>query len=158
MQMFAQRLAQVAESATMKVAAEAERLRRAGHRVVDFSVGEPDFPTPEHIKAAGKAAIAADFTRYTAVAGVPELREAICARYKADYGITVTAAEVLLTVGGKQALFNAALALFDPGDEVITHAPYWPTIPEQVKLVGAKPVIVPTRSDDGFAVNAQAIL
>ena len=139
--MFAQRLAQVSESATMKVAAEAERLRRAGHDVVDFSVGEPDFPTPDHIKAAGKAAIDANFTRYTAVAGIPELREAICARYKADYGVSITAAEVLLTVGGKQALFNAAMALMDPGDEVITHAPYWPTIPEQVKLVGATPVI-----------------
>jgi aspartate aminotransferase len=156
--MFAQRLARVAESATMKVAAEAERLRRAGHRVVDFSVGEPDFPTPAHIKAAGKAAIDADFTRYTAVAGVPELREAICARYQADYGITTTPAEVLLTVGGKQALFNAAMALFDPGDEVITHAPYWPTIPEQVKLVGATPVIVRTDWRDAFAVHADAIV
>jgi len=156
--MFAQRLAQVSESATMKVAAEAERLRRAGHDVVDFSVGEPDFPTPEHIKAAGKAAIDANFTRYTAVAGVPELREAICARYKDDYGVAITAAEVLLTFGGKQALFNTALALFDPGDEVITHAPYWPTIPEQVKLVGAMPVIVPTDWRDGFAVHAEAIL
>jgi aspartate aminotransferase len=156
--MFAQRLAQVSESATMKVAAEAERLRRAGHAVVDFSVGEPDFPTPEHIKAAGKAAIDANFTRYTAVAGVPELREAICARYKADYGISVTPAEVLLTVGGKQALFNAAMALFDPGDEVVTHAPYWPTIPEQVKLVGATPVIVPTDWQDAFAIHAEAML
>ena len=156
--MFAQRLAQVSESATMKVAAEAERLRRAGHRVVDFSVGEPDFPTPEHIKAAGKAAIDANFTRYTAVAGVPELREAICARYKADYDISITPAEVLLTVGGKQALFNSALALFDPGDEVITHAPYWPTIPEQIKLVGATPVIVHTDWQDAFAIHAEAML
>src|SRR5688572_22387290 len=156
--MFAQRLAQVSESATMKVAAEAERLRRAGHDVVDFSVGEPDFPTPDHIKAAGKAAIDANFTRYTAVAGIPELREAICARYLADYGISITAAEVLLTVGGKQALFNSALALLDPGDEVITHAPYWPTIPEQVKLVGATPIIVPTRWEDAFAVHADALI
>jgi len=156
--MFAQRLAQVSESATMKVAAEAERLRRAGHDVVDFSVGEPDFPTPDHIKAAAKAAIDANFTRYTAVAGIPELREAICARYKADYGVSITAAEVLLTVGGKQALFNAAMALLDPGDEVITHAPYWPTIPEQVKLVGATPVIVQTDWRDAFAVHADALL
>jgi aspartate aminotransferase len=156
--MFAQRLASVSESATMKVAAEAERLRRAGHDVVDFSVGEPDFPTPEHIKEAGKAAIDANFTRYTAVAGVPELREAICARYKADYGIEISPAEVLLTFGGKQALFNAALALFDPGDEVITHAPYWPTIPEQVKLVGANPVIVQTDWQDAFAVHADAMI
>ena len=156
--MFAQRLAQVSASATLKVAAEAERLRRAGVNVVDFSAGEPDFPTPEHVKAAGKAAIDANFTRYTVAPGIPELREAICARYKRDYGIEITAAEVLMTNGGKQALFNAALALYDPGDEVITHAPYWPTIPEQVKLVGAKPVIVPTRSEDGFAVHADAII
>lgn len=158
MTQFAQRLAQVSASATMKVAAEAERLRRAGYNVVDFSAGEPDFPTPEHVKAAGKAAIDANFTRYTAVPGIPELREAICKRYKADYGIDITPAEVLVTMGGKQALFNSALALFDPGDEVITHAPYWPTIPEQVKLVGATPVIVPTSSEDGFTVHAEKVI
>jgi aspartate aminotransferase len=156
--MFAQRLAQVSVSATLKVAAEAERLRRAGFDVVDFSAGEPDFPTPEHVKEAGKAAIDANFTRYTAAAGIPELREAVCGRYKRDYGVDITAAEVLMTAGGKQALFNAALALFDPGDEVITHAPYWPTIPEQVKLAGGVPVIVPTRSSDGFAVHAEAMI
>src|SRR5215213_6698973 len=93
MSMFAQRMAQVAPSATLKVAAEAERLRRAGHNVVDFSAGEPDFPTPEHVKAAGKAAIDANFTRYTAVSGIPELRDAICARYRADYDITITPTE-----------------------------------------------------------------
>jgi len=155
---FAQRLAQVSASPTLAVAAEAERLRRAGHNVVDFSAGEPDFPTPEHVKAAGKAAIDANFTRYTAASGIPELREAICARYRQDYGIEITPAEVLMTVGGKQALFNSALALFDPGDEIITHAPYWPTIPEQVKLVGARPVIVQTTSADGFTVHADAIV
>ena len=156
--MFAQRLAQVSASATLKVAAEAERLRRAGVDVVDFSAGEPDFSTPDHVKAAGKAAIDANFTRYTAAAGIPELRDAICARYARDYGIEIAPAEVLLTAGGKQALFNSALALFDQGDEVITHAPYWPTIPEQVKLVGGKPVIVSTRSTDGFAVDADAMV
>lgn len=156
--MFAERLAQVSESATMKVAAEAERLRRAGHDVVDFSVGEPDFPTPEHIKAAAKDALDKNFTRYTAVAGIPELREAICARYKADYGISVTPAEVLMTFGGKQALFNAALALLNKGDEVITHAPFWPTIPEQVKLVEGTPVIVHTSWQDSFAVHADQVL
>jgi aspartate aminotransferase len=158
MGMFADRMSQVSVSATLKVAAEAERLRRAGHSVVDFSAGEPDFPTPEHVKAAAKAAIDANFTRYTAAAGIPELREAICARYKRDYGVDITAAEVLVTVGGKQALFNSALALFNPGDEVITHAPYWPTIPEQVKLVGAVPVIVPTSSTDGFRVSAESVI
>jgi aspartate aminotransferase len=155
---FAKRLAHVSMSATLKVAAEAERLRRAGHDVVDFSAGEPDFPTPAHVKAAGKAAIDADFTRYTVAPGIPELREAVCGRYRDDYGIEVTPSEVLMTVGGKQALFNVSLALLDPGDEVITHAPYWPTIPEQVKLAGATPVIVSTRSDEGFAVRADAMV
>lgn len=156
--MFAQRLAGVSESATMRVAAEAEKLRRAGKDVVDFSVGEPDFPTPEHIKAAAKDALDQNFTRYTAVAGIPELREAICARYKSDYGVTITSPEVLLTFGGKQALFNAALALLDRGDEVITHAPFWPTIPEQVKLVEATPVIVHTHWQDAFAVHAEKMI
>jgi aspartate aminotransferase len=156
--MFAKRLASVSGSATLKAAAEADRLRRAGFNVVDFTAGEPDFPTPEHAKSAGKDAIDANFTRYTAVAGIPELREAVAARYRRDYGIDVTPAEVLLTAGGKQALFNAALALYDPGDEVVTHAPYWPTIPEQVKLVGATPVIVQTKASDGFAVHPEAIV
>ncbi len=158
MGILAERMAQVSVSATLKVAAEAERLRRAGFNVVDFSAGEPDFPTPEHVKAAGKAAIDANFTRYTPAPGIPELRQAIADRYNAQYGIDVTAAEVLVTVGGKQALFNTALALFNPGDEVITHAPYWPTIPEQVKLVGAVPVIVQSRSEDAFAVHAEQII
>jgi aspartate aminotransferase len=155
---LAQRLAQVAPSATLKMAAEAERLRRAGVNVVDFSAGEPDFPTPEHVKAAGKTAIDQNFTRYTPAPGIPELREAICRRYENDYGVKITAAEVLMTVGGKQALFNTALALFDPGDQVITHAPYWPTIPEQVKLVGGEPVIVQTRPEDGFTVHADDVI
>ena len=142
----------------MAVAAEAERLRRAGEDVVDLSAGEPDFPTPAHVKAAARAALDADFTRYTTSRGIPELREAIGAQYEARYGIRVAPDEVLVTAGGKQALFNAALALFDPGDEVITHAPYWPTIPEQVKLAGATAVIVPTRADDGFAVDGRAIV
>jgi aspartate aminotransferase len=155
---LADRLAQVQASATLKVAAEAERLRRAGFNVVDFSAGEPDFPTPEHVKDAGKAAIDANFTRYTPAPGILELRQAVCDRYKAQYGVDITPAEVLMTVGGKQALFNTALALVNPGDEVITHAPYWPTIPEQVKLVGGVPVIVASKPDDGFAVHAEKII
>jgi aspartate aminotransferase len=156
--MLAKRLSQVSASPTLQMAAEAERLRRAGFDVVDFSAGEPDFPTPAHVKSAGKAAIDANFTRYTVAPGIPELREAICARYRQDYGVNIAPTEVLVTVGGKQALFNAALALFDPGDEVIIHAPCWPTIPAQVKLMGATPVIVMTRSDEGFAVHAEAVM
>jgi aspartate aminotransferase len=158
MGILAERMAQVSASATLKAAAEAERLRRAGFNVVDFTAGEPDFATPDHVKAAGKAAIDANFTRYTPAPGIPELRQAICTRYKAQYDIDVTAAEVLVTVGGKQALFNTALALVNPADEVITHAPCWPTIPEQVKLVGGVPVIVQTQSSDGFTVSAERII
>jgi len=155
---LAQRLANVTGSATMKVAAEADRLKRAGHQIVDFGAGEPDFPTPAHVKDAAKAAIDANFSRYTNSMGIPEFREAICAQYKRDYGIDITPAEVLITNGGKQALFNTALALFNPGDEVITHAPYWPTIPEQIKIANATPVIVQTKADDGFTVHPEQIV
>ena len=157
--LFAQRLQNVEESSTMQVMIAAQKLKAQGVQVVDLGAGEPDFNTPDNIKEAAKRAIDANFTRYTVVAGLPEVREAICARYRADYDISVTPAEVLLTVGGKQALFNTALALFNPGDEVITHAPYWPTIPEQVKLVGATPVIVQTDWRDAFpGVNAVTLM
>jgi len=155
---LAQRLAQVTGSATMKVAAEADRLRRAGHSIVDFGAGEPDFPTPQHVKDAAKGAIDANFSRYTNSMGIPEFREAVCAQYKRDYGIEFSPAEVLITNGGKQALFNTALALFNPGDEVITHAPYWPTIPEQIKIANATPVIVQTSAADGFTVHPERII
>jgi aspartate aminotransferase len=154
----AQRLANVTGSATMKVAAEADRLKRAGIQIVDFGAGEPDFPTPTNVKDAAKAAIDANFSRYTNSMGIPEFREAVCAQYKRDWGIDFTPAEVLITNGGKQALFNTALALFNPGDEVITHAPYWPTIPEQIKIAQATPVIVQTKPDDGFTVHPQKIV
>jgi aspartate aminotransferase len=155
---LAERLANVTGSATMKVAAEADRLKRAGIQIVDFGAGEPDFPTPTHVKDAAKAAIDANFSRYTNAMGIPEFREAVCAQYKRDYGIDLTPAEVIAVNGGKQGLFNTALALFNPGDEVITHAPYWPTIPEQIKLAGATPVIVQTKPDDGFTVHPDKII
>jgi aspartate aminotransferase len=155
---LAQRLANVTGSATMKVAAEADRLKRAGIQIVDFGAGEPDFPTPTHVKDAAKAAIDANFSRYTNSMGIPEFREAVCAQYKRDYGIDITPAEVIAVNGGKQGLFNTALALFNPGDEVITHAPYWPTIPEQIKIAEATPVIVQTKADDGFTVHPEKIV
>jgi aspartate aminotransferase len=155
--MLADRLKSVTGSATLKVAAEADRLRRAGVKVIDLGAGEPDFDTPPHVKDAGIEAIRANFTRYTPAAGVLELREAVCSRYRTDYGIDASPSEVLITAGGKQSLFNTALALFNPGDEVITHAPCWPTIPEQIKLTGATPVLVRTHADDGFTVHADAV-
>jgi aspartate aminotransferase len=155
--MLADRLKTVTGSATLKVAADADRLRRSGVEIIDLGAGEPDFDTPAHVKDAGIAAIRANFTRYTPAAGAQEVREAVCERYRADYGIDTTPAEVLITAGGKQSLFNAAIALFNPGDEVITHAPCWPTIPEQIKLTGATPVLVRTHSEDGFTVHPDAI-
>jgi aspartate aminotransferase len=151
-------MSRVAPSPTLRVTAEADRLRRQGVDIVDLGAGEPDFPTPAHIKAAGIDAIAHDFTKYTPSAGIMELRQAICDRYRTDYGVEFRPEETIVTAGAKQALYNAALALFEEGDEVITHAPYWPTIPEQIKLAGATPVIVHTHSEDGFAIHAEAVL
>jgi len=142
----------------MKVTATVDRLRREGIDVVDFGAGEPDFATPPAINAAAVAAIEAGFTKYTPVGGIAELKRAICARYRADYGVEYAEAEVIASVGGKQALYNTAMALFGPGDEVIVHAPYWPTLPEQVKLAEAAPVLVRTPPADGFAIRANAFL
>jgi aspartate aminotransferase len=142
----------------MALAAEAARLKRQGVDIVDFGAGEPDFPTPEHVKAAARAAIDANFTKYTPSAGITDLRVAIGERYRLDYGITLSEAETIVTAGGKQALFNAMLVLFGPGDEVITHSPGWPTIVEQIKIAEATPVIVRTHAEDGFRIRPEAIL
>ena len=131
---LAERTTRIASSPTMKVTATVDRLRREGVEVIDFGAGEPDFGTPAPINAAAHSAIDQDFTKYTPVPGTMELRRAICDRYKADYGVEYTEAEV------------------------ITHAPYWPTLTEQVKLGDATPVIVRTHAEDGFAIGASAIL
>ena len=155
---LAERTTRVAVSPTMQVTFEAARLKRQGVDVVDLGAGEPDFSTPTHVKAAGIDAITRDFTKYTVNAGIPELREAICARYEADYGVRFDPSAVIVSAGGKQALFNVAFSIFEPGDEVITHAPGWPTIVEQIKLADAEPVIVRTRPEDGFTVHAEPMV
>jgi len=155
---LADRTTRIAGSPTMKVTATVDRLRRSGVEVIDFGAGEPDFPTPDAIKAAAHAALDANFTRYTPAAGIADLKRAICDRYRSDYGVEYTESEVIVTAGGKQALYNTALSLFGPGDEVITHAPYWPTLTEQIKLADATPVLVRTHPEDGFAVHARTIL
>jgi aspartate aminotransferase len=142
----------------MKVTATVDRLRREGIEVIDFGAGEPDFSTPARVKAAAHDALDRDFTRYTPVAGIVELKRAICDRYRQDYGVDYKDNEVIVTAGGKQALYNSALTLFGPGDEVITHAPYWPTLTEQVKLADATPVLARTYAEDGFAIRATTIL
>ena len=156
--MLAERTTRISSSPTMKGLIAAERLRKAGIDVVDLSAGEPDFPTPEHVKDAAHAAIVANFTKYTANAGSSETRQAIIARYRADYGVEYAESEVIVCAGGKQALVNAALTVFGPGDEVITHTPGWPTLVEQIKLAEATPVIVATSPEDGFAIRAAPIL
>jgi aspartate aminotransferase len=158
MRPLAERTKRIAGSATMAVTATVDRLRRSGVDVIDLGAGEPDFPTPDFVKAAAHAAIDQNFTKYTPASGTLELKRAICDRYRADYGIEYGESEVMVTAGGKQALFNAALSLFGPGEEVITHAPYWPSLTEQVKLADAVPVVVHTHADDGFAIRAAAIL
>lgn len=155
---LAARMARVAPSPTLKVAAEADRLRRAGVDVVDLGAGEPDFPTPAHVSQAAHQAIDAGFTKYTPSAGAADLREAICHRYREDYGVAYAPGEVIATAGAKQALYNAAVALFDDGDEVITHSPFWPTIVDQVALCGATPILARGRREHGFVVDADEIL
>ena len=156
--MLAERTKRIGVSPTMKVAAEAMRLKAQGVDIVDLGAGEPDFPTPPHVSAAAHAAIDAHFTKYTTNSGTDELKRAVCARYKTDYGVDYTPTETIITAGGKQALYNAVMCLFGSGDEVITHMPGWPTLVEQVKLADAAPVIVRTHAEDGFELHADSFL
>ena len=152
------RSGRIAVSPTMKVAADAMKMKAQGIDVVDFGAGEPDFPTPAHIAAAAHRAIDANFTKYTNNSGTEDLKRAIAERYKIDNGVDYSSSEVICSAGGKQALYNSVLALFGPGDEVITHMPGWPTLVEQIKLADATPVVVRTQPENGFALTADLIL
>lgn len=155
---LADRLSAVAPSATLAMAAQAARLRSQGHKVYSFSVGEPDFEPPRHVLDAAKAAIDKGVvSHYTAVTGTADLKAAICAATERDRGYRPTPAEITVSCGAKHALFNVALGLYDPGDEVIIPAPYWVSYPEQVRIVGATPVIVGTREEDGFRMDAASL-
>ena len=155
--MLAERIRRVTASMTQQVTLEADRLRKQGVDVIDLGAGEPDFPTPAHVKAAGVAAIADDFTKYTPNAGIPELKQAICDRCRADHDVAYDTSETIVSAGGKQALFNVAMALYEPGDEVVTHAPGWPTIVEQIRLADAEPVVVRTYPENGFALDPDVV-
>lgn len=147
------RLAALAPSATMAIDAKQRAMRREGLPVISFGAGEPDFPTPAPIARAGVAAIDAGYTKYTAVNGIPELREAIAGRLLADNGLHYSPDQIVVTSGAKEALFNAFQALVDPGDEVIIPAPYWVSYEAQVQLAGGIPVIIATREEDGFKLQ-----
>jgi len=151
---LADRIALISESSTMKVSAEADRLRREGVDVVDFGAGEPDFPTPDNIKAAAVRALDANFTKYTAAGGTLELKKAICERHRTDYGTNYAPNECVITVGGKHAIFGLTQALLNPGDEVVIPVPYWVTYKDVVNYAGGRCVFVPSDEASGFTFTA----
>jgi aspartate aminotransferase len=155
---ISKRIAAIAESATLKVDAKAKALQAEGKAVISYAAGEPDFPTPAHIvEAAVAAAKDPKNHRYTPAVGLPELREAIAKKTLADSGTEITAAQVVVTNGGKQAVYQAFAVLLDPGDEVILPSPYWTTYPEAIALAGGKSVEVFAGSDQGYMVTVEQL-
>lgn len=156
-QTLAERISRISVSSTMKVAADADKLRREGKDVVDFGAGEPDFPTPENVKQAAIAAINGNFTKYTPAGGTEELKQAICEYHTKNYGTAYSTKECIATVGGKHAIFGLTQALLDPGDECIIPVPYWVTYKDVVNFAGGKCVFVDTDEDKGFDLKASMI-
>ncbi|HET9078105.1 MAG TPA: pyridoxal phosphate-dependent aminotransferase [Acidimicrobiales bacterium] len=151
---ISQRIAAVAESATLAIDAKAKALKAAGEDVIGFGAGEPDFPTPQHIVEAAVVACRDPRNhKYTPAGGIPELREAIAAKTRRDSGLSVQAGQVLVTNGGKQAVEETFATLLDPGDEVLLPAPYWTTYPEAIRLTGASVVEIPTTWEAGYKVS-----
>jgi aspartate aminotransferase len=154
---LAQRLQRIRPSATVSITARAQRLREQGRDVIVLSVGEPDFPTPEHVKAAAVAALARNDTKYTPVDGSRPLKDAIVAKLARDNGLAYTPEQVLVSTGAKQSCYNACLALLDAGDEAIVVAPYWVSYPDMVRLAEAEPVIVETTAEQGFKTTPEQL-
>ena len=154
---FSDRIVRIEVSATMAVTAEAAKLRAQGAKLVDFGAGEPHFATPRHIKDAAIQAINDNFTRYTTVAGIPEVRKAIVERHAADFGSDYTPDEAVFTTGGKLALFNAIQVLVDHGDEVILPVPYWVSFKDIIQYAGGKVVYLETSEAENFRISADAI-
>jgi aspartate aminotransferase len=150
-------LARVKPSATIAVTNKARELQAAGKDVIGLGAGEPDFDTPAHIREAAKRAIDAGKTRYTAVDGIPELKQAICDKFARENGLTYTPAQVTVGTGGKQTLYNAFMATLNPGDEVIIPAPYWVSYPDMVLLAGGTPVAVPAGIESNFKLTPAAL-
>ena len=156
-QEIADRISLISVSSTMKVAADAEKLRSQGVDVVDFGAGEPDFPTPDNIKRAAILALEQNFTKYTNAGGTLELKRAVCERHAADFGTHYQPGECLITVGGKHAIFNLTQALLNAGDEVVIPVPYWVTYKDVVNYAGGKCVFVGTDEDRGFRLTADML-
>ena len=151
------RIQRIEVSATMAVVAEAEKLRASGADLVDFGAGEPHFSTPQHIKEAAIAAINSNFTKYTAVGGTAELRDAIVRRHAADFGSDYKREECMASVGGKHALFNAIQVLVDHGDEVILPVPYWVSFKDIIRYAGGEPVFIASDEKHDFALTAEMV-
>ncbi|HZI15879.1 MAG TPA: pyridoxal phosphate-dependent aminotransferase [Myxococcus sp.] len=154
---LSRRLQFIKPSPTLALNSRAKALVAQGVDVAVLAAGEPDFDTPEYVKQAAVDALKAGFTKYTATAGIPELREAITRKLEKDNGLRFAPDQVLVTSGGKQALYNLFQAMLDEGDEVLIFAPYWVSYPDMVRLAGGTPIIVPTREEDGFAPSPDAI-
>ena len=157
MAQLSSRLNRLAASATLAMSQKSSEMKAQGIDVINMSVGEPDFNTPDHIKAAAQKAIDNNYSKYSPVAGYPDLRKAIVAKLKNENGLDYTAAEISVSNGAKQCVCNAVLALVDDGDEVIIPAPYWVSYPQMVKLAGGTPVIVPAGFEQDFKMTAQQL-
>jgi len=151
------RVNRIAPSSTMMVVQAADQLKSKGVDVADFGAGEPDFPTPDHIKRACIRALDENRTKYTPVPGLAQLRQAICEWHKRELGSSYQSNECVVTVGGKQAIFNAVCSLVNPGDEVVMAAPYWVSYPDIVKYAGGRPVVIETHAEDGFVMHAAQV-
>jgi aspartate aminotransferase len=157
MAFLSEALGRIKPSPTIAITARAMELKAAGRDIISLSAGEPDFDTPAHIREAAKAAIDRGETRYTAPAGIPELRRAIAAKFARENRLDYAPEQVIVSTGGKQVLFNALLATVNPGDEVIVPAPYWVSYPDMVALAGGTPVIVTGRLEQGFKITPEAL-
>jgi aspartate/methionine/tyrosine aminotransferase len=155
---ISRRIGDIAESATLAITSKAKAMRAEGIDVIGFGAGEPDFPTPDHIvEAAIEACRSPRNHKYSPAAGLPELREAVAAKTGRDSGYRVTASQVLITNGGKHAVFNTMATLLDPGDEVLLPAPYWVTYPEAIRLAGGTPVLIATDENSGFKSTVEQL-
>ena len=154
---LSERISRISVSTIATVLQKAEKLKVRDTKLADFGAGEPDFPTPDHIKKAAIKAIEEDFTKYTATGGIRELREALVEKHAKDYGSNYTEEECLITAGGKQAIFEAMSAVLNDGDEVILPTPHWVSFLEIIKYEGGKPVLLETSESENFAVHAKAI-
>ena len=157
MPLIAERLDRISPSQTMAVHAKSRALKAAGHDVISLSAGEPDFDTPQNVKDAAIRAIQAGETKYTDVAGMPSLRDAVCAKFKRDSGIEYKREEVMISNGAKQIIYNAMVATCMPGDEAIIPSPCWVSYPDIVAVADGTPVLVPTEQNNGFKIRAEAL-